>query len=990
MEQTGASADFLRRAAAENRRYGGDPWVFIRELGQNARDASGRRIEIRSRIEGNRVQLSFADDGSGMSLAHARKYLFRLYASSKEGEASSAGRYGVGFWSVLCFQPDEIRISSRCGGQGWGVGLSGDLSRWWSADCERRARGTTIVLERDLAEGAERFTEALRRAVERYLVHLRTAGRRPKRMVVRLDGQRVDRPFSLDSPGQLVFRDGAVEGVVGFGPRPAYTLYARGLPVAHGAYLEELEGLIERRRGGQEREGMAPSYLLNGNDLEVVISRQMVRRDRALRRLLRTARSRFEELVSSAIDGAAERSWSSRIRAVLGRAWRGVIRGPAWMVIGLSFLALVVAGGLVGLGLSAIQDMGQRALPDRAAVRALPAWQHAAEVADPELLHGTGRAPGLPLPPGAERARIALETPTLRLDASEHLGAGTVSPPGDESVWALRYRPGRELLFRLTSLERFDPRSGWYAGGMDSGWRALAGQPTAGPADALDVEILLAAGGSWLVPVPSGHAPLPGSARLDGAPVALERNGDGLYRLNLPRRARLLRYRLGPQARTPWLRGSRGRLGVELPPALRPLVSRARGMRLRARIAYLRDAVADLVRYERSAEVAAAYRSKLSSGQSWLEKVIAIGFGDCDVQNGVLAVLLRESDVEARLVVGIAGHRGRGWPGLHAWVEADEAGRLAVLDASSEASSEARIPDGQEPPPFPELAVQVPALDGALEMAPDSRGRGSMRSWVHDGLLVAGACALGLLAGLTLLARRRQGRCAVSDDRKQRRELLASMAADALRRPAAWRNVDGIWHRPFLPAEGGRMLTLLQLVKLSRAGRVFLGRRAEAEGELVGEALRCKLPVLDPFEPDFGPLYRRVTGLRDLAELVRFKPLEVGGSDAQLLAGLDGLVSAAAPGIRACAVRGDVDGALWDVDLSPIAPCARSGWPARFVAINLEGAWWRAIRALHAHKAPLALAVAADRIASESRLLGASADRIRRAAARGALGSAKP
>ena len=108
-----SSAEFLRRAAAEAERYGEDPYVFLRELGQNARDASAGRIRVSMRSEDDRAWLIFSDDGRGMSLEHARAYLFRLYASSKEAEVASAGRFGVGFWSVLRWAPVRIEVHSR-------------------------------------------------------------------------------------------------------------------------------------------------------------------------------------------------------------------------------------------------------------------------------------------------------------------------------------------------------------------------------------------------------------------------------------------------------------------------------------------------------------------------------------------------------------------------------------------------------------------------------------------------------------------------------------------------------------------------------------------------------------------------------------------------------------------------------------------------------------------------------------------------------------
>ena len=101
-------SDFKKRALHEGLRYGEDRMVFLRELAQNSRDAGARSIRVTTKLEGGELSLPFEDDGAGMGYDHARSYLFTLYASSKEDETTSAGRFGVGFWSVLLFKPSAI------------------------------------------------------------------------------------------------------------------------------------------------------------------------------------------------------------------------------------------------------------------------------------------------------------------------------------------------------------------------------------------------------------------------------------------------------------------------------------------------------------------------------------------------------------------------------------------------------------------------------------------------------------------------------------------------------------------------------------------------------------------------------------------------------------------------------------------------------------------------------------------------------------------
>ena len=184
------AAEFLALARRESSRYGGDPWVFVRELLQNSRDAGARRITITAGTRGDEEWVAFDDDGSGMDWDHARKYLLTLHASSKAEERASAGRFGVGFWSVLRFEPDEIILRSRSPREGdawkasWNADLGeprverADLEAGCSVELRRRSRGVDVK-------------ERVRDAVRRYARHLRIQGRRREIVDVRFNGRRI-------------------------------------------------------------------------------------------------------------------------------------------------------------------------------------------------------------------------------------------------------------------------------------------------------------------------------------------------------------------------------------------------------------------------------------------------------------------------------------------------------------------------------------------------------------------------------------------------------------------------------------------------------------------------------------------------------------------------------------------------------------------------------------------------------------------------------
>ncbi|HET6586048.1 MAG TPA: ATP-binding protein, partial [Nannocystaceae bacterium] len=76
---------FRERARLEADRYGPDPWIFVRELLQNSRDAGAHHVRFVVEQDGALERVTCIDDGEGMTFEHARRYLFSLYASSKEG-----------------------------------------------------------------------------------------------------------------------------------------------------------------------------------------------------------------------------------------------------------------------------------------------------------------------------------------------------------------------------------------------------------------------------------------------------------------------------------------------------------------------------------------------------------------------------------------------------------------------------------------------------------------------------------------------------------------------------------------------------------------------------------------------------------------------------------------------------------------------------------------------------------------------------------------
>ncbi|WP_437998152.1 ATP-binding protein [Sorangium sp. So ce185] len=139
-----------------------DPYAFLRELVQNGMDAGARKISVRVETLPGACATSVADDGSGMSREDIEGPLLTLFSSSKEGDPSKIGKYGVGFVSVFAIQPEQVDVETWRDGQAWLLHLRSDTSYELEDAGPRQGSGTRVTLIQRLSR--EAFVEHARRA----------------------------------------------------------------------------------------------------------------------------------------------------------------------------------------------------------------------------------------------------------------------------------------------------------------------------------------------------------------------------------------------------------------------------------------------------------------------------------------------------------------------------------------------------------------------------------------------------------------------------------------------------------------------------------------------------------------------------------------------------------------------------------------------------------------------------------------------------------
>lgn len=861
------SKAFRDRAKLEADRYGPDPWIFVRELLQNSRDAGATSVRFEVGDGQGQETVTCVDDGEGMSFDHARRYLFALYASSKEDASNQAGKFGVGFWSILRFDPESITIRS-CprGGEGWGLRLDGSLEHATRV-APLTHPGTEITVVRRGGDG--RLLHRVFDAVWQSGRYLYRRDNTDAPLPVTVNGKSANAPFTLDAPS-AAFRRGTVRGVVGLGTAPRVELFSRGLRVRSAASLEDLiapSGRHTSRMRVQFPElpgGLAPVALLESDQLEVMLSRSDARDNRALAKLVKLAQQELERLIEHQLS-------HSRPIPFYRKAWE-------WTAERLreSLALRTLIGSAIGAGLAGIA-----------------AW----------LLWGMTPEPKptvtVATPPAPSEVAVGVAPRAYQDLGARYRGPKVdVLTPGSAEPVSMRYTPATQRLhFASLRFSELGP----------DGSPVLT--PIAGAAadyigvscdrDCVDVSVPVQGSPDPIrIAVPTGHRVVEGSVRTDGRPVSLMATEAGHPSIVIPAgQISNLQYRT-VRAPDPTPR-ARLATSTALP---RQLVNRARsltGQQIDDRVDALLDVVQDRVRYDRTPHIATRHQAAIQSGHGFIARTLDIGAGDCDVQNGLLVALLHAAGVEARLAVGFIGNRGMVFPWLHAWVEyRDEQGRWSVADASEGGSAPPfaiPAPSGSDDgggavtprpsPPGPgaptgfsdevsasagpprtvgaepgdsagepatspaaaaDAASQAPTANDALgptASTEEPRSTQSAMQWLRSfddrwpWILRSVPFLLFALAGWSLL-RGRTRRAMKLDQGADLSRLLQGV----LQQPAAFGQMSALFTRPLVPLINGNAISLNRARQLASLGRLY---RTLGRPKIARSAMKSGASVLD-------------------------------------------------------------------------------------------------------------------------------------------------
>lgn len=195
-----------------------DPLVFLRELIQNSLDAGSTQIEVDFALgaksgkpsDPRLATITVTDNGEGMNEGIIDKYLLTLFSSTKEGDLTKIGKFGVGFVSIFAIQPELVVLETGQAGEAWRILFHPDRS-YEKLRLDEPIEGTSIALHKHVSKNE--FKKLKRRGAEVVRHWCKYA-----EAEIVVDGERIAESFGLEAELTLVHEEPGTSIAVGFAP----------------------------------------------------------------------------------------------------------------------------------------------------------------------------------------------------------------------------------------------------------------------------------------------------------------------------------------------------------------------------------------------------------------------------------------------------------------------------------------------------------------------------------------------------------------------------------------------------------------------------------------------------------------------------------------------------------------------------------------------------------------------------------------------------
>jgi|GEM_PF-1237841 len=643
-------SSFLERAKDEAHRYGDDPWVFLRELAQNSRDAGSTQIEFEVTADETEETIICRDNGAGMSPADIQDFLLRLYASNKESDQDSIGYFGVGFWSVLLFSPRIIRIQTIYDNTHTAFEIDIPALSIRSIESDPNRIGTEIIIirENNANETEEDIHSIVLDKLVYYAAHI-TPRNASNTIEVLLNGTPINRRFSLPPYGGIRFTKKHFQGVIGFSDRPQIRIYKGGLLVKDVASLREI--IPSRKPQIDENSlGWHPHIAINIDDIRLLMDRNTMFEDRLLYDMV----------------GFCEK--------ILLRLHRKQI--VHLLPMNMANLALFLRSRYSGT--------------QKYAVRLIAGIIAISTVAFLSFYRFSGNNETLDSGFGIPAMNEPVYNPTdLNFDNWNDIPT-TRSPNTKE--WHLYYSTHDRFLFRLRTLATFTPSRGFTPEPHEeSGTYPFYSIDE--NKNTITIETKISGSQSAVaLPIPEHHVLHGPVIDSSGNPIPVTINQYDRPIVRVPQES-ILRYTSAPvhheeRRFTNYNKSA----NPDLPTDFRNACAYAQTLGVHDTVRYLTEFISN--RYAYSADTPDCS----ANNRGWLNCILSSDSGDCDTLNGLLVYLLRYSGISSDLCVGIVGSSGRAFPGLHAWATyyAEKSWHIVDVTSRYDVSSESGPPSADD------------------------------------------------------------------------------------------------------------------------------------------------------------------------------------------------------------------------------------------------------------------------------------------------------
>lgn len=270
--------------------------AFVRELVQNALDAGATNIAIALNRGPKYLHILICDDGHGMDRSVIEDHLLVLFRSTKDGDNTQIGGFGVGFVSLFALEPAAVVVDTARYGTHYRVVF--DHERHYTlVEVDEPFEGTSIELLLELTDDdAAELALEVRNAVHHWCRYA------PADITIDGEGpgfsfadEKVDHEFSVEAAVTVEDIGPGFRAVLGLTdePKPLTAYYNGGLTLV------------------QTTEPTIPgvTFRVESGTLGHTLTRDNVRRDenfeRVIDRLQNLARGRLVQQYVSALKKAA-------------------------------------------------------------------------------------------------------------------------------------------------------------------------------------------------------------------------------------------------------------------------------------------------------------------------------------------------------------------------------------------------------------------------------------------------------------------------------------------------------------------------------------------------------------------------------------------------------------------------------------------------------------------------------------------------------------